>query len=77
MADPPKKYGLDTIQRSESVAYQSTQMTPEEIHDLWKTFKKDQSDESLRNKLIEIKAWALNWFNNQLALGVCDGDVLR
>jgi RNA polymerase sigma factor for flagellar operon FliA len=54
MADPPKRYGLDTIQRSESVAYQSTQMTPEEIHDLWKTFKKDQSDESLRNKLIEI-----------------------
>ena len=39
-------------QRSEDVAYQSTQMTPEEIHDLWKTFKKDQSDESLLNKLI-------------------------
>jgi RNA polymerase sigma factor for flagellar operon FliA len=54
MANPPRMYGLDTIQRSESVAYQSTQMTPEEIHDLWKTFKKDQSDESLRNKLIEI-----------------------
>jgi RNA polymerase sigma factor for flagellar operon FliA len=53
-ADPPKTYGSDTIRRSDDVAYQSTQMTPEEIHDLWKTFKKDQSNETLRNKLIEI-----------------------
>ncbi len=36
------------------MAYQSTQMTPEEIQELWKTFKKDQSNEALRNKLIEI-----------------------
>ncbi len=36
------------------MAYHSTQMTPEEIHELWKTFKKDQSNETLRNKLIEI-----------------------
>jgi RNA polymerase sigma factor for flagellar operon FliA len=52
--DPSKIYGLAVLQRSDDVAYQASQLTPEEIHDLWKTFKKDQSDESLRNRLIEI-----------------------
>jgi RNA polymerase sigma factor for flagellar operon FliA len=30
------------------------QLTADEIQDLWKRFKADQSDESLRNRLIEI-----------------------
>ena len=34
--------------------YLSINLTPEEVHDIWKTFKKDQSNELLRNKLMEL-----------------------
>jgi RNA polymerase sigma factor for flagellar operon FliA len=53
-ADPSNRYGEADHQRSDDVAYQPSQLTPEEIHDLWKAFKKDQSNETLRNRLIEI-----------------------
>ncbi len=36
------------------MAQHATQLTAEEVLDLWKRFKLDQSDEDLRNRLIEL-----------------------
>jgi RNA polymerase sigma factor for flagellar operon FliA len=40
--------------KEDDVAQHATQLTPEEIHEIWTTFKADQSNEDLRNRLIEI-----------------------
>jgi len=40
--------------RRSDVAQYATQPTPEEMLDLWKRFKADQTNEDLRNRLIEI-----------------------
>jgi RNA polymerase sigma factor for flagellar operon FliA len=40
--------------KEDDVAYQATQLTPEEIHDLWIRIKAEPDSEELRNRLIEI-----------------------
>jgi RNA polymerase sigma factor for flagellar operon FliA len=39
--------------KEDDVAYHATQLSAEEALELWKRFKADQSDEDLRNRLIE------------------------
>ena len=49
------KFGpLEKRSRRTVVAKDFSQPPPEEMLELWKTFKRDQSDQSLRNRFIEI-----------------------
>ena len=40
--------------KEDDVAQHATQLTPEEVHELWLAFKADQGNEDLRNRLIEL-----------------------
>jgi RNA polymerase sigma factor FliA len=40
--------------KEDDVAQHATQLSAEEVQDLWKQFKRDQTNEDLRNRLIEL-----------------------
>jgi RNA polymerase sigma factor for flagellar operon FliA len=40
--------------KEDDVAQHATPTSPEEVHEIWKRFKADQTNEDLRNRLIEI-----------------------